>query len=234
MTFVTTRWTVVLTAGRHDTSRAQIALASLCQAYWFPLYAYVRRRGYSPQDAEDFTQGFFERLLQLDSLSTVHRERGKFRAFLLAAMNHYLADEWGRASAQKRDVRKTIPLDMHRAETRYADEPLDQTSPDRLFERQWALTLLETVLQLLCREYAAAGKQELFQTLRFTITGDGNKKPYAELGDSLGMTAEAARVAAHRLRQRYRHLLRAEIAHTVATEADVEEELHYLRRILAG
>ncbi len=208
-------------------------MAELCQTYWFPLYAFVRRKGNSPQDAEDLTQGFFARLLQLDSLSTVRRERGRFRAFLLAAMNHYLADEWGWASAQKRDIRKTVSLDIHAAETRYANEPADHASPERLFERQWALTLLETVLQLLCREYAAAGKQALFQALRFTITCDG-KESYVDQGARVGLTAEAARVAAHRLRQRYRQLLREEIAHTVAKEAEVEEELRHLRRILAG
>ncbi|NQU09379.1 sigma-70 family RNA polymerase sigma factor [bacterium] len=226
--FATTHWTIVLTAGRRDTSRARDALAQLCQTYWYPLYAYVRRRGYSPQDAEDLTQGFFARLLELDSLAAVAREKGRFRAFLLASMNHYLADEWDRASAQKRDARRTISLDALDAETRYAREPVDTVTPERLFERRWALTLLETVLHRLKKEYEAAGKRELFQQLRFAITGDKNAVPYADLAARLGMTGEAVRVAVHRLRRRYRQVLREEIAQTVTSPEEVKEELRAL------
>ena len=232
--FATTHWTVVLTAGRQDTGRAREALAQLCRTYWFPLYAYARRRGHSPADAEDLTQGFFARLLELNSLADVRREKGKFRAFLLAAMNHYLADEWDRASAQKRDAQRTISLDAQSAETRYGHEPADTVTPERLFERQWALTLLETVLQRLQREYAAAGKEALFCELRFAIVGDKAAVPYATLAERLTVTDEAVRVAVHRLRQRYRRLLREEIAHTVGDEAEIEAELRALRRVLAG
>jgi len=232
--FPHTRWTIVLTAGRSDTPRTQAALAELCQAYWYPLYAYVRRRGHSAADAEDLTQGFFARLLQLDSLAAVQREKGKFRSFLLGALNHYLADQWDRASAAKRDVRVTLPLDTETAETRYARAPANTDTPERLFERQWALTLLETVVQRLHREYADAGKGDLFLALRFAISGDKNAVPYTELAARLAMSDEAVRVAVHRLRQRYRQLLRDEIAGTVADLGEVEDELRHLRRVLAS
>lgn len=231
--FATTRWTAVLQAGRHDTTHARQALAELCQTYWWPLYAYVRRSGHSAADAEDLTQGYFARLLKLDSLAAVHREKGRFRSFLLAGLNHFLADEWDRASAQKRDLRRTVPLDADSAETRYRREPADTATPERLFERQWALTLLETVVQRLHREHAAAGKGPLFLALRFAITGDRHTLPYADLAARLGLSDAAVRVAVHRLRQRYRQLLREEIAHTVADAADIEEELRHLRRIVA-
>jgi len=232
--FATTRWTVVLNAGHQDTTRAQQALAELCQTYWWPLYAYVRRRGYTAADAEDLTQGYFARLLELDSLAAVHREKGKFRSFLLAGLNHFLADEWDRAKAQKRDVRRTVSLDAESAETRYRHEPADTGTPERLFERQWALTLLETVVQRLYREHAAAGKGPLFMALRFAITTDRHTVPYADLAAQLGLSDGAVRVTIHRLRQRYRQLLREEIAHTVADPADVDDELRHLRHILSS
>lgn len=232
--FLTTRWTAVLAAARSDTVRARAALGELCQTYWYPLYAYVRRRGRNPQDAEDLTQGFFERLLKLNSLAGVSRESGKFRAFLLASMNHYLADAWARASAQKRDARRTISLDAEIAEGRYLNEAADHLTPERLFERQWALTLLGTVIQALRREYEAAERGDLFMELRFAITGEKNSMPYPELADRLGLSEAAVRVAVHRLRRRYRQLLRAEIAQTVADESEVESELVYLRSVLSS
>ncbi len=232
--FATTRWTVVLNAARSDTPRAQAALADLCQTYWFPLYAYVRRRGHGPHDAEDLTQGFFARFLRLNSLSAVRRENGKFRTFLLAAMKHYLADEWDRASAQKRGIGQTVPLDAEFAERRYRAEATDPLHPERLFERQWALTLLENVVQRLGREYEAAGQGGLFSELRFAITGDRNAVPYATLAARLGMTGEAVRVAVHRLRQRYRRMLREEVAHTVEDPSETTSELEALRRILSN
>ena len=230
--FVTTRWSVVLRAGRSDTTRAQAALADLCQAYWYPLYAYARRRGCSPHDAEDATQGFFARLLKLHSLAGVEREKGRFRAFLLASMKHYLADEHDHASAQKRDRALTISLDAQAAEERYRFEPADPVTPEQLFERRWALTLLETVMQRLSSEYEDSGRAALFAALRFAITGD--KKPYTELAKDLEMGGEAVRVAVHRLRRRYRQVLREEIAHTVADESEVDDELNSLRRILSA
>ena len=231
--FVTTRWTVVLRAARSDATRARAALEDLCQAYWYPLYAYARRRGYSPHDAEDLTQGFFTRILRLNSLAQVEQEQGKFRAFLLASMNHFMADEWDRASAQKRAAGRTVSLDAEMAENRYRSEPMDKLTPERVFERRWAMTLLENVVQRLRKEYEASGQGALFMEIRFAITGDKNAVPYKELASGLGMTEEALRVAVHRLRQRYRRALREEITQTVADESEVEEELNCLRRILS-
>ena len=232
--FATTRWSVVLRAGRSDTTRAQAALAELCQTYWYPLYAYARRRGCSPHDAEDATQGFFAKLLRLNSLAGVERAKGRFRAFLLASMKHYLADERDRASAQKRDQALTISLDAQTAEDRYRGEPTDSRTPEHLFERRWALTLLETVMQRLHAEYGGVGRAALFDALRFAINGDKSAVPYAELAVGLGMSGEAVRVAVHRLRRRYRQVLREEIAHTVVNESEIDEELNSLRRILSA
>lgn len=232
--FATTRWTVVLTAGRTDTTRARKALADLCQAYWYPLYAYARRRGHTVEDAEDLTQGFFARLLQQDFLAGLGREKGRFRAFLLASMNHFMADEWDRASAGKRDVRKTTSLDAETSERRYQTSMVAQETPERLFERQWAMTLLDTAVQRLTREYESAGRGTLFTEIQFAILGERNAVPYTELATRLGMSHEAVRVAVHRLRQRYRQILREEIAHTVSSEADIVEELNYLRQVLAS
>lgn len=231
--FATTRWTVVLAAAHSDTLRARAALGKLYRTYWYPLYGYVRRLGYSPADAEDLTQGYFTRLLELESLSAVSREKGKFRSFLLASLRHFLADEWDKASAQKRDVRRTVALDTGAAETRYRNEPADTETPERLFERQWALTLLETVVQRLRQEHETAGRSEWFTALNFTITADRQAIPYADLAVRLGSTEAALRVAVHRLRQRYRQLLRVEIADTVASEGDIDEEMRYLRRVLS-
>ena len=232
--FVTTRWTAVLTAGRSDTTCARRALAELCRTYWYPLYAYARRRGNAPHDAEDLTQGFFEQLLELRSLEGVTREKGKFRAFLLAAMNHYLASEHAWATAQKRDVNRTISLDAEVAEHRFLHEPVDERSPDLLYERLWALTLLETVVQRLAREYESTGRGQLFLELRFTIMLAGKEAPYPEIAARLQMSEEAVRVAVHRLRKRYRQMLREEIAQTVADESEVTSELEYLRRVISS
>ena len=232
--FATTRWTVVLTAGRTDTTRARMALAELCQTYWYPLYAYARRRGHAVEDAEDLTQGFFARLLQQDFLAGLSREKGRFRAFLLASMNHYMTDVWARNSAQKRDVRKNVSLSTETAEHRYHTALAEPETPERLFERQWAMTLLESVVQRLAREYESTGRGALFAELQFAILGDRSAVPYAELATRLDLSPEAVRVAVHRLRQRYRLILREEIAHTVTGEADILAELNYLRQVLAS
>ena len=232
--FATTHWTMVLAAGGEPTPQAEEALADLCRTYWYPLYAYARRRGYSKPDAEDLTQGFLARLLQHDSLAGMCRQKGKFRAFLLASMKHFIADEWDRASAGKRDVQRTVALDVETAEGRYLTEPVDTITPERLFERQWALALLEAAVQRLRQDYDALGQASLFMELRFALTGERSAVPYADLAARLGMTSEAVRVAVHRLRQRYRHVLRAEIAHTVTDEAEISAELDYLRRVLSS
>lgn len=232
--FVTTHWSVVLAAGRSDTTRSRDALAKLCQAYWHPLYAYVRRRGHSPEDAEDLTQGFFAHLLEHKAVATVSSDKGRFRSFLLASLNHFLSDEWDKARAQKRGAGKVISLDTQCAETWLRQQPSETLTPERAFELRWAITLLEQVYRRLESEYRQQGKAELFDTLRTTLAGPGSSAPYAELGQKLGLNENAVKVAVHRLRQRYRALLREIIADTVSTPKEVEEELRYLMRVLAG
>ncbi len=231
--FATTQWTMVLNAGRSDSTNARNALAQLCQSYWYPLYAYVRRRGNSPEDAADLTQGFFTRLLKLNSLADVRREKGKFRSFLLASLNHYISDEWDRERAQKRGPGRAISLEADAAEARLSREPANTLTPENLFERKWAMTLLDLVVQRLQREYESAGKVALFLALRFSIAGEA-EEPYAKISAELGMSEPALRVAVHRLRQRYRQLLRDEIARTVATEAEVDGEIKHLFQALGG
>jgi RNA polymerase sigma factor (sigma-70 family) len=233
--FATTHWSVILAATRSDTTRAQAALARLCQTYWYPLYAYVRRRGYEAHDAQDLTQEFFARLLEHKWLAQADRERGRFRTFLLAAMGHFLANEWDKARTQKRGGNiEMVPLQLDSAETRYGRDPADPMTPEQCFDRRWALALLEEVLNGLRKEHVAAGTEELFDTLKPCLVGDRQAQPYAALGTKLGMTEGAVKVAVHRLRQRYRQLLRQEIAHTVASPGEVNEEMHYLFAVLAG
>jgi len=233
--FVTTRWTVVSTAGRNDTPHARDALAQLCRTYWYPLYAYIRRKGHAPPDAEDLTQTFFARLLEEHFVALADREKGRFRSFLLTRLNHFLADEWDRLKAQKRgDGQRPIPLEGGTAETRYRIEPADLRSPDKLFEYRWAVTLLEHVFERLRHEYEDEGKAVLFDEVKGCLTQERAAVPYAEVGARLGMSEGALRVAAHRLRQRYRDVLRAEVADTVSEPEDVEEELRHLFRVLAG
>lgn len=225
----------MVTAGRTDTTRAHDALANLCQAYWFPLYAYVRRRGHSPEDAQDLTQEFFARLLEKNWVGDADQGKGRFRSFLLSAMNHFLADEWDKARAQKRGGGKIfIPIDPRTAETQYGTEPADTLTADRIFERRWALTLLETVLNRLRSEFENEGKAEWFAALHPCLVGERTAQPYAELALRLGVGEGTVKSAVHRLRQRYRQLLREEIAQTLATPAEVDEELRYLFAVLSG
>lgn len=232
--FVTTLWSVVLVAGRSDTTRAQNALAKLCQSYWHPLYAYVRRRGHSPEDAADLTQGFFAHLLEHKAVATASPDKGRFRSFLLASLNHFLSDEWDKARAQKRGAGKLISFDTKSAETWLSQQPAATLTPEQAFERRWAITLLEQVYQKLEAEYRQQGKGDLFDALRTTLAGPGNSAPYAELASRLNMNTGTVKVAVHRLRQRYRALLRETIAETVASEEEVDEELRHLLRTLAG
>jgi RNA polymerase sigma factor (sigma-70 family) len=232
--FVTTHWSVVLTAARSDTTRARAALEYLCQTYWYPLYAYVRWRGHSPEDAQDLTQSFFARLLKRNAVAGVAPEKGRFRSFLLASMNHFLSDEWDKARAQKRGAGKVISLDLQSAETRLGEIPVENFTPEKAFEHRWAITLLEQVYQRLGEEYRTQGKTVLFDTLRTTLAGASDAAPYAELARQLDMTEGAVKVAVHRLRQRYRALLRDTIADTVSGPDEVEDELRYLFRTLAG
>lgn len=233
--FATTRWSVVLAAGHGDTSHASDALAHLCQTYWYPLYAYARRRGHSPHDAQDLTQEFFARLLQGNWVAQADRQRGRFRTFLLTAMQHFLANEWNRAHARKRGGNAPIlSLNDDSAEQRYQLEPVDRSTPETLFERGWALSLLTGVLQRLEEEYSRDGKKAWMDAMRPALTADRESICYAEIAAKMGMTETAARVAVHRLRQRYRRLIKAEVASTVALPDEVEAELRHLFQVLAN
>jgi len=233
--FATTHWSVVLSAGDHDSPESSRALETLCRSYWYPLYAYVRRTGKSPQDAEDLTQAFFARLLEKEWLAAADQTRGRFRSFLLSSLKHFLANEWDKASAQKRGGRvRFLSLDSKAAETRFHREPADTDAPDKQFDRRWALTLLDTVLNRLQQEYADEGKSNLFEHVKGTLGGDRASAPYARIAEALNMSEGAVKVAVHRLRQRYRAILRSEIAQTVATEVDVEDELRHLFAALSG
>lgn len=233
--FGPTRWSVVLAAGRSQSTHARDALEQLCRAYWYPLYAFVRRQGYGPDDAQDLTQEFFARLIEKHYLQSVDQAKGKFRSFLLAALKHFLANEYYKATAQKRGGRASIvSLNAASAETTYAAEPADDASPDKLYERRWAMTLLHRVLAQLRAEYVEAGRAALFEQLKPALTGERNSRGYAEIAQSLGMSEAAIKVGVHRLRQRFRQLLRQEIGHTVSTQAEVEEELRALFAAFAG
>jgi RNA polymerase sigma-70 factor (ECF subfamily) len=225
---------MVLNAGQADSPSALEALEKLCRTYWFPLYAYARRRGHNPTDAEDATQGFFESLLRRNSIAAARKDKGRFRSFLLGAMDHYLADQWHSAHAQKRSAKLTISWDAAEAETRYESQGSIGIAPDKLFERQWAMTLLDAALRRLQVEYEQLGRGKLFLELRFAITGDQSAVPYATLAQRLGSSEPAVRMAVHRLRQRYREVLRAEIAQTVGDESEIKAELEHLRQALSG
>jgi len=232
---VTTHWSVVLAAGQSDTTSARQALAKLCQSYWYPLYSYVRRRGFSPPDAEDLTQEFFARFLEHRWVSNADREKGRFRTFLLSALNHFLANEWDKARAQKRGGGMVlVPLEFATAETRYSREPADPVTPEQHFERRWAMTLLEAVVERLRLEYEAEGKGSLFAALHPCLIGDRTSQPYDELAKKLGLSEAAVKSAVHRLRLRYRELLREEIAQTVAGPGEVESELRHLISVVAA
>lgn len=227
--FATTRWTLVVRAGSITAPESKRALEELCRLYWYPLYAYVRRQGRSREDAEDITQGFFARFLQRNYLEGLSVEKGRFRAFLLGALKHYLANEHDRNKRLKRGGDSTIlSLDWELADQRYQIEPADYSSPDRLYDRAWALALLEQVLERLREEFVVHGKPEVFEKLRSFLMLDRERAPYAEAAQALQQGEGAVRVTVHRLRRRYKELLRAEIGHTLADPAQVEEELRAL------
>jgi RNA polymerase sigma factor (sigma-70 family) len=226
--FHTTRWSLVAAAQHGDSPPARQALGELYQTYWYPLYAFIRRRGHSHDAAQDLTQEFFARLLETDGLAAVDRARGRFRSFLLSACQHFLSNEYDHARALKRGGgRPTLPLDFSDADSRYQREPADTTTPERLFERGWALALLDTVLGRLQAEYKAAGKGVLVDALKVYLTGDVGQ-PYSETATKLGMTEGAVKVAVHRLRGRYRELLRDEIGQTLADPSMVDDEIRAL------
>jgi DNA-directed RNA polymerase specialized sigma24 family protein len=227
--FATTHWSVVLQAGGEASSQAAQALEKLCLAYWYPLYAYVRRKGYSPSDAQDLTQEFFLRLLGGNFLQTVEQRKGRFRSFLVASLEHFLVKEWVWANRQKRGGGQSIlSLDETSAEGRYALEPADKLSPQRLYERRWAMTLLDEAMKRLRDECLTQGKAGLFERVKNLLTFDRSEQSYREMAAGLGMNEGAFRVAVHRLRQRYGILLREEIAQTVASPREVDEEVRCL------
>jgi RNA polymerase sigma-70 factor (ECF subfamily) len=232
--FCTTHWSVVLAAGRSNSTRARDALEKLCQTYWYPLYAFVRRLGHGPHDSEDLVQAFFAQCLEKNYLSAADQAKGRFRSFLLIALKRFLANEWDKAQTRKRGGgAPPISLDAMTAEQRYALEPAEQLSADRVFERRWALTLLDKVLFQLREEQIAAGRSTAFELLKDSLTGGGRGAPYAELATQLGINEGAVKVAVHRLRRRYRELLEAEIANTVASPEDVAAERRYLLSVLS-
>lgn len=219
----------MLNAGRRDAPEAQAALEELCRTYWYPLYAYVRRQGHSREEAEDLTQEFFARLLDKNYLQGLKREQGKFRAFLLAALKHFLANEWDRANRKKRGGDAILlSLDWQDAEIRYQIEPVDTLSPDKLYDRLWAVTLLERVITRLRQENNAAEKSKLFDALSPFLTVGKSAVPYADAAAKTGLTEPAVRVAVHRLRRRYRELLRDELAQTLSDPTHVDEEMRAL------
>jgi RNA polymerase sigma factor (sigma-70 family) len=231
--FVTTRWSIVVAAGAR-TAASEEALATLCRTYWYALYAYVRRCGYDVEQAEDLVQGFFLRVLDREILRHAQPERGRFRSFLLASLKHFMINEYDRARTAKRGGGVApLTLDITAAEGRYALEPKDALDPERLFERRWAQTLLRQAHVRLRGACVRSGKARLYDQLEPFVSGDDEGVPYRDIASALGMTEGAARVAVHRLRRRFRDLLREEIAHTVDGDAQVEEELRFLRQTLA-
>ena len=233
--FATTHWTVVLAAGRCDSRDAHVALEELCRTYWYPLYAYVRRQGHSREDAEDLTQGFFARLLEKNYLEGITSDKGKFRSFLLVAIKRFVANDWDRANRQKRGGGVVpLSLDWQDAETRYQITPADHLSPDKLFDRAWAVIVLERVITRLRDESAAEGKAASYDQLKTFLMMGKSEIPYAQAAATLSMSEGAARVAVHRLRRRYRELLREEITQTLANPAQADEEMQALFTALTG
>lgn len=233
--FATTRWSVVVSAGHQSSPDAETALETLCRTYWYPLYAFARRRGSSPEDAADLTQEFFARLLEKEFLRSADREKGRFRSFLLTMFKRFLSKEHDRAQALKRGGgRRRMSIDVEVGEQRYGYEPTDDWTPEALFERRWALTLLEQVINRLQGDYDAKGKRPLFDLCKPFLTGSGSGPPYEEIARELAMNETAVRVAVHRLRERYREMLQQEVSQTIAETDAVEDELNHLRAALRG
>ena len=232
--FATTHWSVVLAAQQGDSAPAHRALETLCRAYWYPIYVYVRRRGYGPEEAQDLTQEFFSKVIAKEHLLLADREKGKFRTFLLALLDYFLAREWSRAHRQKRGGRFVfVSLDEPMPEERYRLEPADLDTPERKFLRHWVLAVLEQAMKALERECRGNGKGALFWESKELLSSEGDGPAYAEIAARLHMTEGAARMAVHRLRRRYGVLLRREILHTVGAPEEVEDELRYLLMVMS-
>jgi DNA-directed RNA polymerase specialized sigma24 family protein len=231
--FATTRWSVVLSAGRVDSERGLASLEQLCQSYWRPLYIYIRRRGYSEADAKDLTQAFFTWVIERNWLARADQQRGRFRSFLITSASAFLANEWDKSRTQKRGGGQVFTVPFTAGDGGDNWLPPDRTTPEQSFEWRWALTLLDKVMNRLAADYEAQGKGELFNVLKPCLLGERDAQPYKTLAEKLSMTEGSVKVAVHRLRQRYRELLRAEIADTVDNPAEVDEELRHLFTILA-
>jgi RNA polymerase sigma-70 factor (ECF subfamily) len=232
--FATTRWTVVLLAGQTQSDQASSALELLCRTYWYPLYAFVRRLGHNHEEAQDLTQAFFVRLLQKDYLALADRQRGRFRTFLLTALKNFLVNEWEKGQAQRRGGnQRFVDWAATDAEGRFLNEPVDGLTPELMYERRWVATLLEQVLAQLREEARISERQPLFERLKEYFWGDSSEATYSEIAIEFNMTETAVKGAAYRLRQRFRELLRAEIAHTVPGEDEIEDELRHLIQVMS-
>ena len=232
--FATTHWSVVLATRQGDSASARQALETLCRAYWYPIYAYVRRKDYTPEEAQDLTQEFLAYLIARNDFRFADREKGKFRGFLLARLDYFLARAWNRAHRQKRGGQFTfISLDAQSPEERYRLEPADHETPERIFLRQWALTVLRQAMHTLQTECDAHQKGELFRETRNLLSGERDEAAYAQISKKLNMAEGSVRVAVHRLRQRFGELLRQEVANTVTSEEEIDEELRCLFQILS-
>jgi RNA polymerase sigma-70 factor (ECF subfamily) len=233
--FASTHWSQVLAAADASSPRAAEALAQLCRTYWYPLYAFIRRQGTGAEEAQDLTQAFFARLLERNSIAEAAEERGRFRSFLLVALKRFLINERERARAQKRGGgQPLIALDDTEAEGRYRLEPADELSADRIYERRWAVALLDEVMLGLRREYAAEGREEWFDALKLFLYDKQCPVSQREIGQRFGVTESAVKSAVHRLRVRYRERLREEVANTVANPSEIDDELRHLLSVLSG
>ncbi len=231
--FQTTAWSLVLAAAGNPTTDSRRALATLCQTYWNPVYAFIRRSGYTRDQSQDLTQGFFALLLEKQYLRDADQERGRFRSFLLTAVKHFLANEWDRAHAVKRGGGQVpVSIDVLQAETWYGPAAVEDATPERLFERRWALSLLEHVMGRLRADYSAMGKAEQFGRLEALLARDAEDARYEAVAAEMGVSAGALRMSLHRLRRKYRHVLRAEIAETVSTPEEIDEEIRFLMSVV--
>jgi RNA polymerase sigma factor (sigma-70 family) len=232
--FETTQWSIVRNACASDGSRSRLALEQLCEKYWLPVYSYVRRKGYKVEDCQDLTQEFFARLVADNRIAKADQQKGRFRSFLLTSLNYFLSDEWDKSRALKRGGGiRNLSLHFDTGEALYELEPVENMTPEQIYERRWALTLLETVLNRLRSEYDSGGKADLFQALTPCLVGERVNQPYSELASTLGSTESAVKSTVYRLRRRYRELLRTEIGNTVTCPEEVDDELRYLFSVLA-
>jgi RNA polymerase sigma-70 factor (ECF subfamily) len=234
-TFNTTHWSAILSARGQDSAAAHKALSELCHVYWYPLYVYIRRRGNAPEEAADLTQAFFARLLEKNYLGDLTPGMGRFRSFLLSAVKHFLANEWDKGQTQKRGGGlQVISLDDDAAEKRFRLEPVDHLSPDVLFDRRWACTVLEQVLSQLRQEFVSSERAALFDQLKIYLSAGDDHASYAEMAARTGLKESTVKVTVHRLRRRYGELLRSHIAETVADPREIEDEVRHLISVLSN